>query len=124
MATTYETNGGASSAPRLPRLLRLHVDDNVAVALDDVVPGPAAVLGSGGDESTTAREPITRGHKLALRAINSGDTVRKYGVPIGFATQLIAAGAWVHTHNCRSGLDERSHTLDKHTGAPTDTKYI
>jgi hypothetical protein len=47
----------------------------------------------------------------------------KYGVTIGVATEPIGAGTWVHTHNCRSELDERSHTLDRHTGAPTDIKY-
>ena len=69
-----------------------------------------------------ATESIARGHKIALRPIAEGRRrCVKYGVTIGFATEPIAAGAWVHTHNCRSGLDERSHTLDRHTGAPTDT---
>jgi len=26
----------------------------------------------------------------------------KYGLPIGNALEPIAAGAWVHVHNCRS----------------------
>jgi hypothetical protein len=53
----------------------------------------------------------------------AGAAVIKYGVTIGHATSDIPAGAWVHTHNCASRLDARSATLDRHTGAPTDTKY-
>jgi hypothetical protein len=107
-----------------PRCLRLHADDNVAVLLQDVEPGPVAVIGTQCAALVEARESIARGHKIALEPIGEAETVRKHGVPIGFAMQPIAAGAWVHTHNCRSGLDERSHTLDRHTGAPTDTQYI
>jgi hypothetical protein len=29
----------------------------------------------------------------------------------------------VHLHNCQSQLDERSSTLDLHTGLPGDTRY-
>jgi hypothetical protein len=101
----------------------LQADDNVAVALGDVVPGLVGVVGAD-HTAIGVSEPIRDGHKFALRDIGVGDAVLKYGVVIGFATEPIAAGAWVHTHNCRSGLDERSHTLDRHTGAPTDTEYV
>jgi hypothetical protein len=107
-----------------PRCLQLHGDDNVVVALDDIAPGPVAIIGDKHAKTIVATETVPRGHKLALRALNDGDVVLKYGVPIGYATEPIAPAAWVHTHNCRSGLDERSHTLDRHTGAPTDTKYV
>jgi hypothetical protein len=113
-----------SSLPPRPRCLRLHELDNVAVALDDVAPGPIAIVGSRRTASVEATEPVARGHKIALALIASCDSVRKHGVAIGFATQPIPAGAWVHTHNCRSAIDERSHTLDRHTGAPTDTNYV
>ena len=106
------------------RALRLAAEDNVAVVLADVVNGPVAVLGYYEDETIAATVAISRGHKIALRRIAVGGAVIKYGVPIGFATSAIDAGAWVHTHNCRSGLDERSHTLDPHTGAATDTQYV
>jgi hypothetical protein len=101
----------------------LHADDNVAVALGDVDPGLVRVVGADGT-TIGVSELIRDGHKIALRDIGVGDAVLKYGVVIGFATEPIAVGAWVHTHNCRSGLDERSHTLDRHTGAPTDTQYV
>ncbi len=46
--------------------------------------------------------PLAMGHKLAARAIAPGETVFKYGFPIGVASAPIAAGAHVHTHNLRS----------------------
>ena len=39
------------------------------------------------------------------------------------ATREIEAGRWVHLHNLASSFDERSSSLDVHTGAATDTKY-
>jgi hypothetical protein len=109
---------------RPARCLQLHADDNVLVALEDVAPGLVSVIGLKHPKNMVAVEAVAHGHKLALRPLINGDVVLKYGVPIGFVTEPIAAGAWIHTHNCRSGLDERSHTLDRHTGAPTDTKYV
>jgi altronate dehydratase small subunit len=111
-----------SAESTAPRGLRLHALDNVAVVLGDAEPGPIHLMEPGRTFDVT--EPIVQGHKVALRPIGEGEAVIKYGVAIGFATAPIAAGAWVHTHNCRSGLDERSHTLDPHSGAPTDTPYV
>jgi hypothetical protein len=104
------------------RCFKLNPADNVATLLDDVAGGVVRVLG-GGDATVTASEPIKLGHKIALCAIARGQAVVKFGVPIGRATADIAAGQWVHLHNCASELDQRSQTLDVHTGAVTDTKY-
>jgi hypothetical protein len=106
-----------------PRCLRLHGDDNVAVMLGDTERGAVVVMSSGTEATMDAVEPIASGHKIALRPIRAGEAVIKYGVVIGYATSAIDSGRWVHTQNCRSRLDERSHTLDPHTGAPTDTQY-
>jgi altronate hydrolase len=37
-----------------------------------------------------------------LRDIAQGESILKYGLPIGSALEDIPAGAWVHVHNCRS----------------------
>jgi hypothetical protein len=107
----------------MPHALCVHRDDNVATALDDARPGPVALLGESTRKSVSAVEAVSRGHKIALVPLAAGQAVVKFGVPIGHATQDIPAGAWVHTHNCASPLDARSATLDRHTGAPTDTNY-
>jgi len=91
--------------------------------LEDAAPGPVSLLGESPRESAVAAEAVARGHKIALVPIAAGAAVVKFGVAIGRATSDIPAGAWVHTHNCASPLDPRSATLDRNTGAPTDTRY-
>ena len=51
-------------------------------------------------------ETIPAGHKYALKDVVKGEYVIKYGEIIGRATQDIAKGEWVHTHNVKSHLDE------------------
>ncbi|WP_295447984.1 UxaA family hydrolase [uncultured Thiodictyon sp.] len=57
-----------------------------------------------GDHSLTitAVEDIPIGHKLALHAIASGDTIIKYGHDIGRAIADIQAGAHLHVHNVKT----------------------
>ena len=105
-----------------PRAYQIHAQDNVATLLDDAPAGPVRLLGAVGPSATVqAIEPVARAHKIALADLAQGEAVVKYGVPIGRATRPIPRGAWVHLHNLASALDERSSSLDLHTGAPTDT---
>lgn len=53
-----------------------------------------------------ANDDIPAGHKFALKDINKGEYVIKYGQIIGKATCDIKKGEWVHTHNVKSHLDE------------------
>ncbi|MEX0745921.1 MAG: UxaA family hydrolase [Phycisphaeraceae bacterium] len=102
----------------------VHSGDNVATLLCDVAVGERVELrGAGTMHEVVAGEAIALGHKLAVADIAANEPVTKFGVPIGKATQPIAAGQWVHLHNCASELDTRSGTLDVHTGETTDTRY-
>ena len=49
-----------------------------------------------------ATEDIPIGHKLAIKALRSGDTVIKYGVDIGRAVADIEAGGHAHVHNIKT----------------------
>ena len=73
--------------------------DNVATALQPLEAGGR--LDINGSVLTVA-EPIPSGHKVALRDIDAGGPVIKYGSPIGVASAAIHAGAHVHTHNVAS----------------------
>jgi hypothetical protein len=95
--------------------------DNVATLLQDA-DGAVDILGPA-PQQIALREPIAGSHKVALVEIAAGAPIVKFGVRIGHATQAIRRGAWVHLHNMASDLDERSGTLDLHSGAPTDTRY-
>lgn len=102
---------------------RINQQDNVATLLAPSGPGEVAVIGETDLHQVHLPEAVAEGHKVALRAIPRGQAVLKYAVPIGEATADIAVGAWVHLHNCRSFLDERSSHLDLESGAPTDVTY-
>jgi altronate dehydratase small subunit len=97
--------------------------DNVATLLADAKAGLVPIHGKAGLGEIQLIEPIKMGHKVALRAIADGAAVVKYGVTIGVATRPIAAGEWVHLHNCRSLCDAVSSSLDHETGARNDTQY-
>jgi altronate hydrolase len=72
--------------------LRLHPTDNVVVAVAGLSPGDIV------DDVKIIRR-IPPGHKAAVRAIAKDMPALKFGQIIGFATQDIAAGDWVHEHN-------------------------
>lgn len=94
------------------RYIRIHAQDNVAVALVDLAEGDVASI-EGAD--IALRQPVARGHKFALCTIAQGENVIKYGLPIGHALAEIAAGEHIHSHNVRtslSDLDEYRYQLD------------
>ena len=79
--------------------------DNVGVCLD-------------GNES------IPAGHKYALFSIAKDECVIKYGEIIGRATQDIAKGEWVHTHNVKSHLDENvAYRYEFNANIPVKNTY-
>ena len=76
--------------------VRLHALDDVVIAKGPLL--PRTVLQSDAGD-VTITQMIPPGHKVAVRAITTGDPVRRYGQIIGFASQDIAPGQHVHTHN-------------------------
>ncbi|MGH9067297.1 MAG: UxaA family hydrolase [Acidimicrobiales bacterium] len=92
--------------PASPALLvRLAPDDDVAVAVADLVPGQRLEAGEG----AVVRDPVPTGHKVALRAVGAGQPVHKYGQVIGFATAPMAPGDHVHSHNLAFAPFTREH---------------
>ncbi len=83
-----------------PKLMLLHPDDNVLVCI--APSGAGELVSPVGDGELRAVEGIEVGHKLARRPIAPGETIIKYGAPIGSATTGIATGQWVHVHNMKS----------------------
>jgi altronate hydrolase len=80
------------------RILRIHPDDTVAVALTDL-PRDATV--GDGAERVTLATAVTAKHKISLRDLRVGDPIVMYGVLVGRATQPIARGAALTTGNVR-----------------------
>ena len=80
-------------------------EDDVAVVITDIASGSdVKTMTIEGQEVGTLKvvEDIPLGHKFATRDIPEGKQVIKYGRTIGKATQAIAKGAHVHTHNVKS----------------------
>ena len=85
----------------VPAIIRIHPADTVAVAL---VALPAGHVCRVDDSAVTTATAIDAGHKIALVAIDAGAPIIKYGQPIGHATEPIAPGQHVHTHNMATNL--------------------
>ena len=96
-----------------PLTIRLHPSDNVIVARMDILAGTKVE----GEVAAATRVPP--GHKILTRAVKKGEALRKYNQIIGFATEDMAPGAHIHTHNCVMGDFERDYAFcaDAH---PTD----
>ena len=69
--------------------IKIHPDDNVEVCLADTEFN--GVL-------------VKRGHKIAIKDIETGSDIIKYGHSIGHATTNIKIGDFVHTHNMATNL--------------------
>lgn len=88
----------------VPDAIRLNPADNIVIALRD--------LGSGStvpDVAVPLAGPVSRGHKIAARAVAQGENVIRYGQIIGVATRPIAAGEHIHTHNLGMGAHEQDY---------------
>lgn len=85
------------------RFIQIHQQDNVAVALTDLSQDEAVRVSG---QSILLRQPVARGHKFALQALAIGENVVKYGLPIGHATQPVAPGEIIHSHNARTNLQD------------------
>lgn len=84
------------------KILIIDERDNVSVALKDIKAGEAIETKEG---VVSALEDIEKGHKLAVLSIKSGESVIKYGFPIGQAVKNIKAGEYIHTHNIKTNLE-------------------
>ncbi|WP_430782921.1 UxaA family hydrolase [Actinoplanes sp. G11-F43] len=76
--------------------LLLRDTDDVAVATREL-PAGDTLRHDGHD--LTVRTTIPRGHKIALRDLDAGTPVHKYGQVIGSTTTDVPAGEHVHAHN-------------------------
>ena len=85
--------------------IRLHANDDVLIARTQLVGGTLV-------ENVAVKGLIPPGHKVAMRAISQGQSVRRYNQIIGFASRDIAPGEHVHTHNLDMGPDKGDFARD------------
>jgi altronate hydrolase len=87
-------------------VIRIHPADDVVIARRQLMGGTRIE-----SEGITVSGLIPPGHKIAVRAIAQGAPVRRYNQIIGTATQPIAPGQHVHTHNLAFSSFERAHDV-------------
>jgi len=87
-------------------VIRIHPADDVVIARQQLLGGTRIAT-----EGITISGLIPPGHKVAVRAIAAGEPVRRYNQIIGTATQPIAAGQHVHTHNLAFSRFDRGHAV-------------
>ena len=92
-------------SPAEPVVL-LHPQDDVLVAILQLVAGMRV-----GNEGLAVRGLIPAGHKVAVRRLEAGAPVRRYGQIIGFAAKAIEAGEHVHSHNLAMGNFDRDYAF-------------
>lgn len=80
------------------KVLKVHPDDNVLVALTDLSAGEI-ILFQG--EEFEIKEPVQAKHKFAQRDFAEGDEVIMYGVLVGKTQSAVARGALLSTANLK-----------------------
>jgi altronate hydrolase len=103
--------------------VRIHPADNVVVAVRPLAAGCEVTVEG---DRVVLREHVAAGHKIALAALEPGESVVKYGFAIGAVTAPIARGAWVHSHNlktCLEGMVEYRYEPAEGRGLPPRQKY-
>ena len=90
--------------------IRLHKNDDVVIARTQLIGGTSI-------EGISTKGLIPPGHKVATRALNAGDAIRRYNQIIGFASKAIAPGEHVHTHNLDMGQNKGDFVRDYAFGA-------
>ncbi|MBI4585309.1 MAG: altronate dehydratase [Planctomycetes bacterium] len=102
-------------SPKKSDCVLLRPEDNVAICARHL---PAGHLLSFTGRTISLREPVKLGHKVASRDLKKGEPIRKYGQIIGFASEAIPAGSWVHVHNCKADLFERDYAFSSEVPPP------
>lgn len=104
----------------MSKWIQINAKDNVVVALAPISNGTVISLDN---LSFTVCEDIPSGHKVAICDINKGESIIKYGYPIGGAKDDIKTGSWVHTHNAKTLLgDLLTYKYEPNFTEPTKTR--
>ena len=95
--------------------IRLKPTDNVATVTNILKRGELVLIfseeGKKIDNVNSTTDVPLPFHKIALIQINKGEEVKKYGEIIGYASEPIDKGEWIHVHNIESvSLPEKEIT--------------
>jgi len=97
-----------------PLFIQVHPQDNVAIVVND--DGLAA--GSQFANGLLLAEKIPQAHKVALRDLEKGDSVIRYGQTIGTVNRPLRAGSWVREEVLDLPLAPALDALELATATP------
>src|SRR5260370_18373621 len=104
--------------------VQLRPEDNTAVAARNLPAGAELQLNG---HMLRVDQRIGMGHKIALRDINKGEPIYKYGQIIGFASRDIVMGDHVHVHNVSADAFDRDYAFSPDCPPqpePADPRYF
>lgn len=103
--------------------VRIDPQDTVAVAIEELSAGTPVKIDDA-NLSVVTTQKVPRFHKVALKDMQVGEPILKYGSYIGEATSNIKAGDWVSTHNLASTDATRARDFDAlNRNAPNQSKH-
>ena len=74
--------------------------DNVITVVADCESGDTITIKDKSEKHHyVCNQSVPFGHKIAIKDINIGENIIKYGEAIGAASKAIKKGDWVHIHN-------------------------
>ena len=91
------TAGGEGKGVR-SKVLKVHPDDNVLVALVNLTKGETVNYNG---EDFTLQTDVQAKHKFMTHDIQPGETLQMYGVLVGKAQTFIPKGGWINTSNVK-----------------------
>ena len=72
------------------RLVKIDVSDNVAILTE------AACQGTRFPDGVILQEDIPQAHKVALKDLEKGEAVIRYGVVLGYLLKAVVKGGWIN----------------------------
>lgn len=99
------------------RFLKIHPQDNVFVALTDLKAGEMIAYNG---LNISLKDDVQAKHKFAEKALNPDEEIYMYGIVVGKATQSIAEGGVIGTHNVKHKASPFSGKTKTYSWAPPD----
>ncbi|MEJ7589489.1 MAG: UxaA family hydrolase, partial [Ferruginibacter sp.] len=98
-------------------VLKVHKDDNVLVALTNLVKGSIIVFEN---ETYVLQDNINAKHKFFIKDMQPGDKVIMYGVLVGTAQEFIPKGGWMATSNVKHAVEPYAWRKMDYQWSPPD----
>ncbi len=99
------------------RILQIHPDDNVLVALQDLKAGERI---NHGGKIYVLQEDVAAKHKFFMEDLSAGGAVIMYGVLVGRALHDVKMGQWMNTDNVKHAAEPYAYRPYRYAWQPPD----